>query len=314
MQPPLPPERPVELPGLGTVPVREVPGPAGAPTLVLLHGWTVTADLNWFRCYEELGRDHRVLAFDHRGHGRGLRSGRFSFDRCAADVAAVIDSLATGPVVVVGYSMGGCIAQLLARDHPHLVAGLVLCATSRSFRGTGAERARFALVPPISRLSRLTPTRLRDRLYSRVLESQLAGPGLTEWAKDQIRSCDPQFLLDAGAELYRFDSSSWVPRLEVPAAVVVTEQDRRVPPERQHALAASLADATVHRVDGNHVVCVGSPARLLPPLLDGIASVVSRGRATTLGETERAAGGALATPTSEIPPTARAAQIPRASR
>ena len=46
--PPLPPGRLVELPGRGTTFLREVVGPPHAPTLVLLHGWTSTADINWF--------------------------------------------------------------------------------------------------------------------------------------------------------------------------------------------------------------------------------------------------------------------------
>ena len=54
--PPLPPGRIVELPGRGTTFVREADGPAGAPTVVLLHGWSVDADLNWFACYGPLGR------------------------------------------------------------------------------------------------------------------------------------------------------------------------------------------------------------------------------------------------------------------
>ncbi|NBR76801.1 MAG: alpha/beta hydrolase, partial [Actinobacteria bacterium] len=57
----------VELPGRGRTFVREVAGPAGAPTVILLHGWTATADLNWFTCFETLGRHFRVLAPDHRG-------------------------------------------------------------------------------------------------------------------------------------------------------------------------------------------------------------------------------------------------------
>ncbi|MFM7427598.1 MAG: alpha/beta fold hydrolase, partial [Elainella sp.] len=52
---------------------HEVAGPRGAPTVILLHGWTATADLNWFTCFEPLGEHFRVLAPDHRGHGRGLR-------------------------------------------------------------------------------------------------------------------------------------------------------------------------------------------------------------------------------------------------
>ncbi|MET0578619.1 MAG: alpha/beta fold hydrolase, partial [Ilumatobacteraceae bacterium] len=70
--------------------LREVPGPPGAPVVVLLHGWTATADLNFHTCYEALGEHYRVLAFDHRGHGRGIRSRRkFRLEDCADDVAAM---------------------------------------------------------------------------------------------------------------------------------------------------------------------------------------------------------------------------------
>jgi pimeloyl-ACP methyl ester carboxylesterase len=86
----------MELPGRGTTFVRSLPGPPGAPTLVLLHGWTASADLNWFRCYEPLGEQYRVLALDHRGHGKGIRSKKtFRLEDCADD--AVADLARTPP-------------------------------------------------------------------------------------------------------------------------------------------------------------------------------------------------------------------------
>src|SRR5205085_4575373 len=126
--------------------VREA-GPAGAPTLLLLHGWTVNADLSWRAVFPVLAEQFHVVALDHRGHGRGIRAEqRFSLEDCADDAAALIDALGAGPVVAVGYSMGGPIAQLLWRRHPHLVDGLVLCATSSTFNGTPRERALFGVL------------------------------------------------------------------------------------------------------------------------------------------------------------------------
>src|SRR3954447_8423466 len=82
---PLPPGRRVQLPRRGPMWVREITGPPGAPVVVLLHGWMATADLNWFTSYRALGQHFRVLAVDHRGHGRGLRSARpFRIARVAA--------------------------------------------------------------------------------------------------------------------------------------------------------------------------------------------------------------------------------------
>ena len=119
---------------------------AGAPTVVLLHGWTATADLNWFACFAPLAEHFRVIALDHRGHGRGIRAGARSVSTdCADDVAALADVLGIERFIAVGYSMGGPIAQLLWQRHPELVAGLVLCATSSTFSGTARERLLFSV-------------------------------------------------------------------------------------------------------------------------------------------------------------------------
>ena len=76
------------MPGFGTVFVREAPGRKGAATLFLLHGWTATADLNFFQCYGALSERWHVVAFDHRGHGRGLRTRRgFKLEDCADAVS-----------------------------------------------------------------------------------------------------------------------------------------------------------------------------------------------------------------------------------
>src|SRR3954468_2629402 len=135
------PGRPVDLPRRGKTFVRELPGPAGAPTLLLLHGWAATGGLNWFQAFEQLGTDFRVIAPDLRGHGRGLRSRRvFRLADCADDCAATLVELDTGPVIAVGYSMGGPIAQLLWRRHRDLVSGLVFCATSAGFMPDRLQR------------------------------------------------------------------------------------------------------------------------------------------------------------------------------
>ena len=89
------------------------------PPVLLLHGWTVSADLNFFAVYDELATRHRVIALDHRGHGRGLRPQTpFSLEDCADDAAALLAELGLGPVIVVGFSMGGAIAMLLHHRHP----------------------------------------------------------------------------------------------------------------------------------------------------------------------------------------------------
>src|SRR5581483_943674 len=98
-----------------------------------------TAYLSWFPSVEELSKHYRVVSFDQRWHGRGIRSEHFSLADCADDAAAVADALGIDRLTIVGYSMGGAIAQLVWRRHKHRVDGLVLCATARNFRGTAKE-------------------------------------------------------------------------------------------------------------------------------------------------------------------------------
>src|SRR4051812_44169413 len=68
-------EHRVELPGRGTTRVWQYPGPPGAATLMLIHGVTFTAELNWREVMAPLGRYFRVVAFDQRGHGSDTRTG-----------------------------------------------------------------------------------------------------------------------------------------------------------------------------------------------------------------------------------------------
>ncbi|MGH9182596.1 MAG: alpha/beta fold hydrolase [Acidimicrobiales bacterium] len=271
------------LPGRGTVFVRERTGPSGAPALLLLHGWTASADLNWFAAYEPLGRGFSVVAADHRGHGRGLPlRRRFRLDQCADDAAALVASLGLGSVVVVGYSLGGAVAQVLWRRHRGLVDGLVLCATAHRFIDRPRERLGFAALGGLALVSRAVGSPLRRHLAHRLLGTRANGcRPLDGWALDQMSRHDWTAVLSAGAAIGRFDSRSWVGEIDVPTAVVATTGDRTVAAHRQLALAGAIPGATLHLVDGDHTVCARAPDRFVPVLVEACRSVV--GRVTAAG-------------------------------
>jgi 3-oxoadipate enol-lactonase len=274
----LPPGRAIDLPGRGTTWVRDARGPAGAPTLVLLHGWTATGGLNWFTSFPALSRSYRVVALDHRGHGRGIRSmRRFRLEDCADDVAALADHLGLESFVPVGYSMGGPIAQLVWQRHRDRVDGLVLCATSRNFRGQPREVAMFGAISGLSLAARVTPIGWGRSMNERVITRRFDGASpLGAWARGELLRNDPRALMEAGQAIGSFSSASWIGGVDVPAASVVTENDNVVPPHRQYKLAAAIPGATIHPVAGDHGVCVMEPHAFVPALLDACESVTTR--------------------------------------
>ena len=276
--PPLPPGRRLKLPGRGTTFIREMEGPPGAPTLVLLHGLGVSADLNWFRCYDALGRRYRVVAMDHRGHGRGIRSSRpFRLADCADDVAAVADALDIDQFIPVGYSMGGPITQLVWKRHPDRVAGLVLCATSRSFTPRRAsDRLLLTSLLGLSAAARVTPPQIRSQVMSRALKGRLQSTPLGRWASREVQRGDQAAILQAAWAVGSFDSRRWITDVDGPTAVVVTVHDQLVPAWRQIKMANAIPGATVHRVMADHGACVLAAQVFIPGLLDACASVSQR--------------------------------------
>lgn len=272
--PRLPPGRPLTLPGRGRVFVRDLPGPPGAPTLVLLHGWTATADLNWFNVYEPLAERFRVVAYDHRGHGRGLRTRRrFRLADCADDAAAVADALGIDRFVPVGYSMGGPVAKLVWQRHRARVDGLVLCATACRFGTTRVARAQMALLGPLALSSRIMPTNVAKPMYDRLVRARTRRAALQQWVLDEIMSCDPRHVLEAGSELRRFDSRGWASEIDVPTAVVVLDGDEVVPTPTQDDMVARLSDVRVWRIEGGHDACVRHPRRFATALADACEAV-----------------------------------------
>ncbi len=262
--------------------VREVAGPPGATTVVLLHGWTATADLNWFTAFAALGRRFRVVAMDHRGHGRGIRSSKpFQLADCADDAMALADVLGIERIIPVGYSMGGPIAQLIWRRHPERVDGLVLCATARNFAGTRDERLLFAGIGALARASRVTPERIRQRLSGLYL-GRRSRP-YDDWALEQVTGHDWTKVLEAGQAIGRFSSRTWVGEIDVPTAVVLTMQDRVVALRRQIRLFEAVPGAKAFRVDGDHDVCVVSPERFVPVLVSACTYVAEQARVAAPG-------------------------------
>jgi pimeloyl-ACP methyl ester carboxylesterase len=92
------------------------------------------------------------------------------------------------------------------------------------------------------------------------------GDGM-EWAPAERSKSDLAMFIEAGAALNAYDSSGWLPELDVPAAVVITSRDQTVAPWRQETLAALIPKARRYAIDAGHDVVVTAPDLLLPVLV-----------------------------------------------
>lgn len=251
----------MELRGRGTTFVRELPGPPGAPTVVLLHGLMASGGLNWFQAFEPLAEHFRVIAPDHRGHGRGLRTWhRFRLADCADDVAALLEALDIPEALVVGYSMGGPVAQLLWRQHPDKVSGLVFAATSNRF--VPGVRERLGIVTAMSAFAGSTRagqlvTRVPLGPFQRRIPSGVRSrpDSFRSWAAAEMRRHDPRMVAEALAAISTYDASRWLRDVDVPTSLVVTRTDRAVPAPEQLRLLVSIPHARVEMHDAGHVWC-----------------------------------------------------------
>jgi pimeloyl-ACP methyl ester carboxylesterase len=220
------------------------------------------------------------VTFDQRWHGRGIRSETFSLRDCADDVAAVVQALDLGTVVVAGYSMGSVVAQRVWRQHPEVVEGLVLCATTDRFRGNLREHAfHQSLEVTMTALRELSRSRmLRAAADSSVRVLDLGRTDVHDWALAEFRSTSPWAVGQAVASIGRHHSRPWLGRIDVPTAVVVTRRDRVIPAERQRALALRIPGATVHEVDAGHASCVLQSEKFVPALQQAFATTWARAR------------------------------------
>ena len=282
----VPEGRVVDLPGRGSTFVTVTPGPPGAPTLLLLHAVGCTGLLTWFPAIPELAKRYEVVTFDQRWHGQGIMSEEFSLHDCADDVAALIEALGLEDVILGGYSMGSIIAQRTWRQHPELVSGLVLGATTDRFRSSPHEMVFFEAMAmsmaALRGLSRSRTAMAAARAGARMLDIDHP-EDLHDWALAEFRSTSPWAVAQALAALGRHHSTPWLRRIDVPTAVVVMKRDHVIPPERQRALALRIPGATMHEADTGHAGCVLSAEAFVPVLAEAYASVAAR-----LGDRKRA--------------------------
>ena len=118
-------------------------GGAGKPPLVVLHG-LLGSSRNWLTTGGDLAAQYQVFALDLRNHGKSPHGAPMDYATMVADVLAWLDAQGIQKVALMGHSMGGKVAMLLACRHPERVERLVVVDIAPRDYLSHAHRAEFA--------------------------------------------------------------------------------------------------------------------------------------------------------------------------
>lgn len=254
---------------------------AGGPALVFLHYWGGSSR-TWQHVVDALSPDYRIVAIDQRGWGKSAApEAGYALSDLADDVLAVVDALALESYILVGHSMGGKVAQLVASRRPRGLRGLrglVLVAPAPptplalpldARQGmVHAYDSRESIVATVQQV--LAPDGLSDRDLDTVIADSLAGAL-------QARTAWP---LATSQE----DITADMPKIDVPVIVITGEHDRVDPPE-------VLLRELLPRIPQARLVVLPGVGHLLP--LEAPADLASVIKAFVLAQTR---GGFFALP------------------
>jgi pimeloyl-ACP methyl ester carboxylesterase len=240
-------------------------GPEGGPLVVLAHCWTGTHEF-WGPVATTLVDDgFRVVAYDHRGHGRSSTGGdSISIDRLGSDLVAVLDQVATPGAVLVGHSMGGMAIQAAVVGHPRILedlVGIVLVSTSArptALRVPGAVAGRLVGESASARMARRSPAS----------SGRAFGPGATaeqlEAVHDATAATPGTTRAECLVAISQMDLRARLGHLAVPTRVVVGSRDRLAPPAKSRQLTDLIPGAQMSFLDGvGHMVPLEAPAAVV---------------------------------------------------
>ncbi|MEO8540731.1 MAG: alpha/beta hydrolase [bacterium] len=248
---------------------------SGEP-LVLIRG--LGSDLQaWALQVPELSRHFRVITYDNRGAGRTSSPDKpYSIASMADDLATLLDELNIAKASVLGYSMGGMVAQEFALKYPNKLDKLILLGTSAGLDGysktvignlinirrsnMSREQVVRQQAPFIYSAALLSDT---DR-YERAIQSTVDNPYSQQ---------DHAFIRQAQAIL-AFDTSARASGIKAATLVVTNKEDILVPPRNGEALAAMIPGSKLLSLDAGHAGVIEFPREHNSAFLEFLGAAV----------------------------------------
>lgn len=236
---------------------HRVTGPSAAP-VVFLGGSLGSTHRMWDELVADLGADHRVVAFDIRGHGFSPSAvGALTVADLASDVVALANLLGVHTFHFVGLSLGGAIGEQLALDSPGRLTSLTLACTAPRFgdASTWLERAATVRAEGMTRMREPTGGRWFTD------EARLTRPERVTSILDELVATDPESYATLCEAVGGFDARDRLAEITAPTRVITADGDPVCPPEVTKLLHDGIAGADSRLLGGSaHLANICRPA------------------------------------------------------
>ncbi|KGJ06256.1 3-oxoadipate enol-lactonase [Paracoccus halophilus] len=240
-----------------------IDGPQDGPAVVFAN--SLGTDLRLWDALLAQMPGIRAIRFDKRGHGLSDEGEEYSIADLAEDCAALIEATASGPVVLVGLSIGGMIAQALAAARPELLRALVLSNTAAKM-GTAESWAERIEAVETRGIAAIADT-IMERWFAPKFR---ATPELALWRNMVLRS-SPTGYVAACRALAATDLTRTTATITRPTLVVAGDTDGSSPAELVEATARLIPGADFRIIpEAGHLPCVEQPeayVRTIAPFL-----------------------------------------------
>jgi pimeloyl-ACP methyl ester carboxylesterase len=234
----------------------------GQPALLFVHG-AGGDHTTWGEQLRELAPNFSVAALDLNGHGRSPAREGEGFQTYTEDVLAVLEALAM-PTVVVGHSMGGAIALMVALQRPKNLVGLGLV-------GTGAK---LRVHPQILELCQTDFERAIDFIVQWAFAEQ-SPPELRERACAQMRRNGADALLRDFSSCNTFDVMARLSEVALPTLILCGRDDKLTPVKYSEYLQQNIPTAQLKIIEGaGHMVMLEQPKAVTQALREFCARLL----------------------------------------
>ncbi len=239
-------------------------GIKGGPRVVLIHSLALDGSV-WDGVAAELEGSADVLTYDCRGHGASeRRAGEFTVELFANDLADLLDYVGWPDAIVVGCSMGGCVAQAFAAAYPDRIRGLGLVDTT-AWYGPNApaewrKRAAAALSDGLSGLAEFQTTRWFSDAFRE------GNPQVVQRTVQVFLANDLQCYAATCAMLGDADLRTFLSSFKMPVAIVVGEEDYATPIAAAEALQREIPQASLKVLNGRHLTPIECPKQVASEL------------------------------------------------